>query len=50
MLAAFIITVLAGVCRAQSSEEAAGKAAEYAGKHREALAQYVASLEKTVFA
>lgn len=46
MLAAFIIMVLAGLCWAQSSEEAAAKAAEQAGKYQEALDQYVAALQK----
>ena len=45
-LSAFFVVVLSvGLCWAQSSEEAAGKAAEQAGKYREALTHYVAALQ-----
>ncbi len=47
ILASVLLLALAGVCLAQSPEEAAGKAAEQAGKYQEALAQYVAALQKT---
>lgn len=41
----FVIAVSVGLCWAQSSDEAAGKVAELAGKLREALTHYVAALQ-----
>lgn len=48
-IATVLMTILAAtsVCFAQSPDEAAARAAEQAGRYREALGQYVAALQKT---
>ncbi len=46
-LAALLLVLSASSSWSQSSEESAAKAAEQAGKLREALTQYVAALQKT---